>query len=140
MKTILFIHWWLLTMGVLTRDVVQPRQESAVVFVYRQREFGGNAYSIRLNGKQVGSLAPNRYLKLDVPPGHAKIESTKDYFSENQVISLLLQPGKTYYVKAVEDIDFLTRTLLLAAVRDEQARRELYRVRPAEIAPSAQKD
>lgn len=139
MKAILFIHWWLMT-SFLYRPDPQPRQESAVLFVYRQREFGGNAYSIRLNGKQVGSLAPNRYLKLTVLPGHIKIESAKDYFSENQSVSLVVQPGKMYYVKAVEDIDFMTRTLLLAQVSDEQARQELRRVKPIEIAPSAQKD
>lgn len=140
MKAILFTIWWLLTTGILTDDVVQLRQESAVLVVYRQREFGGNAYSIRLNGKQVGSLAPNHYLKLNVLPGRAKIESAKDYFSENQSISLAVQPGKTHYVKAVEDIDFLTRTLLLAPVSDEQARQELHRVKPAETAQSVQKD
>lgn len=140
MKTIFFSTWWLLTTGVLTSDVPQPRAEPSVLIVYRQREFGGSAYSIRLNGKRVGSLAPNRYLKLAIMPGHAKIESVKDYFSDNQVISLMLQPGKTYYVKAVEDIDFLARTLLLAPVSDEQARQELRRIKPVEIAPSAQKD
>ena len=139
MKAILFMHWWLTT-SLLFHPDPQPRQESAVLFIYRQREFGGNAYSIRLNGKQVGSLSPNRYLKLTVLPGYAKIESAKDYFSENQSVSLMLQPGRTYYVKAVEEVDFLTRTLLMAPVSDEQARQELRRVKPVEIAPSAQKD
>ena len=140
MKTALLTCWWLLTTGVLISDAPQPRQESAVLVVYRQREFGGNAYSIRLNGKQVGSLSPNRYLKLNTPAGRAKIESMKGYLSEYKTIWLTLQPGRTYYVKAVEDIDFLTRALLLAPVSEEQARQELRRDKPVEIAPSAQKD
>ncbi|WP_461056065.1 hypothetical protein [Spirosoma arcticum] len=141
MKTaLLLMCWWLLTTGVLISDAPQPRQESAVLVVYRQREFGGKPYAITLNGKEVGSLSPNRYLKLNTPAGRAKIESKKGYLSENQTIWLTLQPGRTHYIKAVEEVDFLTQTLLLAPVSEEQARQELRRVKPVEIAPSAQKD
>lgn len=140
MKTALLTCWWLLTTNSLISDAPQPRQESALLIVYRQREFGGKAYSITLNGKEVGSLSPNRYFKLNAPPGRAKIESKKGYLSENQTVWITLQPGRTHYVKAVEDVDFFTQTLLLAPVGDEQARQELRRVKPAETAQSAQKD
>lgn len=132
MKTALLPYWWLLATGSLNTDL-QPRTEFATLVVYRQREFGGNAYAIRLNGKNVGSLLPNHYVKLGAPPGRAKIESAKNYFSDNQTIWLTLQPGRTYYVKAVEEMDFMSRTLLLAPVSDEQAQRELRSIKPATL-------
>ena len=139
MKTIMLIYWWLSISG-SSNGNLQPRTELATLIVYRQREFGGNAYSVRLNGKEMGSLSPNHYLKLNAPPGRAKVESAKDYFSGNQTVWLTLQPGQTYYVKAVEEIDFLSRTLLMAPVGDEQARQELRRIKPVVIAPPAQNE
>ncbi len=109
----------------------QPRSGQARLIIYRQREFGGNNYGIRLNDRKLGTLSTNRFLQVDLPPGRVKIESVKDYFSENQQLLLNLQPGQTYYVKAVEDIDFLTRTLLMAPMKPEQAERELRNLKPA---------
>lgn len=140
MKAALLMCWWLLTTSFLKGIAPQPRQELALLIVYRQREFGGKSYSIMLNGKEVGSLPPNRYLKLNAPPGRARIESKKGYLSENQTVWLTIQPGQTYYIKAVEDVDFLTQTLLLAPVSEGQARPELRRIKPAETAQSVQKD
>ena len=139
MKMVLLISGWLFSSGILNGDT-QPRNESATLIIYRQREFGGKAYSITLNGKEVGSLSSNRYLKLVTPPGRAKIESKKHYISDNQTVWLTLQPGHTYYVKAVEEIDFLTQTLLMAPVGDEQARQELRRVKPTDSTPPAQNE
>lgn len=140
MKTALLLCWWLLAIPGPNSDVPQPRYEPATLIIYRQRDFGGNAYVIRLSGKEAGSLSPNRYLKVNTPPGRTKLESAKDYLSNNQTIWLTLQPGRTYYVKAVEEVDFLSRTLLLAPVSDEQARQELRRIKPVEIAPPAQNE
>ncbi|MGA0556497.1 hypothetical protein ACO2Q8_07595 [Larkinella sp. VNQ87] len=110
----------------------QPRSEQARVIIYRQREFGGNSYSIKLNDKKLATLPTNRSLQVEVAPGRVKIESVRDFFSENQELWLNLQPGQTYYVKAVEEIDFLTRTLLMAPISKEQAERELQKVKPLE--------
>ncbi|MET4108371.1 hypothetical protein [Hymenobacter sp. UYP22] len=104
---------------------------AARLVVYREREFGGNTYTLKLNDKVWGPLPANRYVQLEVPPGRTKLESVKDYFSENQTVWLEVQPGRTYFVKAVEEVDFLTRTLLMVPVREEQARRELLRLKPA---------
>jgi hypothetical protein len=56
-----------------------------------------------------------------------KVESTGNYLSDNQSVQLDAQPGRTYYLKAVEEIDFLIRTLLLAPVS------ELKGIKPAII-------
>lgn len=141
MKTALLTGWWLLTTGVLRGDVLQPRAESARLIIYRQKEFGGTNYTLFVNDKKAGVLPSNRYLQFDLPSGRTKIESEKDYYYKNaQTVWLTLQPGRTYYVKAVDEIDFLSRTLLMAPVGDEQARQELRRVKPVDSELPAQKD
>lgn len=136
MKLLLLIGLW----GMLVEgreDKEQPRNGMARLIIYRQREFGGNDYNIKLNDTKLGTLSTNRFFLLDVPPGRVKIESVKDYFSENQRLWLNLQAGQTYYVKAVEDIDFFTRTLLMAPIGQEQAERELRKIKPAKpLVPS----
>ncbi|SFQ83251.1 DUF2846 domain-containing protein [Hymenobacter arizonensis] len=119
-------------------EVPPPLQDApAHLVIYRQREFNGSAYAIRINGQKLGVLLPNRYLQLDLPPGRVKVESVRDYFSEKQTVQLEAQPGRTYYFKAVEDIDFLTRTLLLAPVSEAQGQRELQGIKPAPASRSA---
>ena len=135
MKAYVLVQAWLLVSG--WADVPQPSpSHPARLVIYRPREFGGNAYDIKINDRKQGALPPNRYLQLDLPPGRVKIESAKDYFSENQILWLNAQPGRTYYVKAVEEMDFLTRTLLFAPMRDEQGQRELQGIKPASLIPA----
>ncbi|MFD2570258.1 hypothetical protein ACFSUS_06400 [Spirosoma soli] len=130
MKALLFAPLWLLIS--LNDGFWQPRSDQARVIIYRQREFGGNAYAIKINDREKTQLPTNRYIQVDVLPGRVKLESVKDYFSDNQILWLIAQPGQTYYVKAVEEIDFLSRTLLLAPINEEQAQRELRKVKRIE--------
>jgi hypothetical protein len=132
MKALLLIPAWLLLSS--GAEVPQPTPDNpAHLVIYRQREFDGTPYTIKINDKKWGTLPANRYMQLDVPPGQVKVESTGYYFSDNQTIRLDAQPGRTYYLKAVEDIDFLTRTLLLAPVSEEQGQRELKGIKPATV-------
>jgi Protein of unknown function (DUF2846) len=132
MKAYVLVPAWLLLSG--WTEVPQPAPDNpAHLVIYRQREFDGSAYTIRINDKKWGLLPANRYLQLDVPPGRVKIESARDYFADNQTVQFNAQPGRTYYVKAVEEIDFLTRTLLLAPVSEEQGQRELQGIKPAAV-------
>ncbi|WP_165358909.1 hypothetical protein [Spirosoma sordidisoli] len=126
MNWLLNIGWWILLL------VQQPRAESARVVIYRQKEFGGNSYRIYINGKTKEVLPPNRYWQVDVSPGRTKIESGKDYYTDVQTVWLTLQPGRTYYIKAIEEIDFLSRTLLMKPVDENQARQELRKIKPIE--------
>jgi hypothetical protein len=126
--SVLMLAWLLLSSG--TTPPEPPQTNQARLVIYRLREFGGNAYDIKVNDQKAGPLPTNRYLQLDVPPGPVKIESVKNYFSENQTVQLDARPGRTYYVKAVEEMDFLTSALLLAPVREEQGQREAQGLKP----------
>jgi hypothetical protein len=127
--SVLVLAWLLLRSGAATPE--PPQGNPARLVIYRLREFGGSPYNIKVNDQKAGALPTNRYLQLDVPPGPIKIESARDYFSENQTVRLDARPGRTYYVKAVEEMDFLTRALLLAPVKEEQGQREVQGLKPA---------
>ena len=129
MKAMLLIPLWLLITG-LFEDHWQPRNGQARVIIYRQREFGSTPYDIAINDRKQGALPTNRYMQVDISPGRIKIESKKDYFSDNQTLWLNAQAGHTYYVKAVEEVDFLSRTLLIAPISEDQAQRELQKIKP----------
>ncbi|MCI1189432.1 DUF2846 domain-containing protein [Hymenobacter sp. DH14] len=130
MKAHVLLPVWLLLSG--WTDVPQPAQSNpAHLIIYRQREFDGTPYTIKINDQKLGTLPTNRYLQMDLPPGRVKIESARDYFSENQTLQLDAQPGRTYYIKAVEEVDFLSQTLLLAPVSEAQGQREVQNIKPA---------
>lgn len=131
MKARLLFPVWLLLSG-RANDAPPPVQgEPAHLFIYRQREFEGTTYDIKINDRKLGALPTNRYLQVDVPAGRVKVESALSYFSDNQTVQLDTQPGRTYYVKAVEEMDFLSSTLLLAPVSEAQGQRELVGIKPA---------
>ena len=134
MKMELLVYWWLLTLAATYAIVEQPRSEPSRLIIYRQKEFGGAGYTLRINDRKVGVLPPNHYFQLMITPGRTKIESGKTFYADSKVIWLKLQPGEVYYVKAVEEMDFLTRTLLMAPMTAEQAQRDLRKLKLAEPA------
>ncbi|RFP64363.1 DUF2846 domain-containing protein [Hymenobacter lapidiphilus] len=127
MRTSVLLATWLLLSGWVEAPPA-PQSTPARLVIYRQREFYGTSYAIKINDKQWGSLPTNRYLQLEVAPGRVKIESVS-YPSDNQITRLEVQAGRTYYIKAVEEVDFLTRTLLMAPVSEEQGQRETQRLK-----------
>lgn len=106
--------------------------EPAQLIIYRQKEFGGGIYPIHVNERKVGSIPPNRYFRLTISPGRTKIQSGIGYYTESQTVWLTLQSGGTYYVKAVEEMNFMMRTLLMAPVAEEQALREMRKLKSVE--------
>jgi hypothetical protein len=131
-KAHLLVQAWLL-LSSSAYDPGPAQNNPARVIIYRNREFFGGGYDIKINDKSQGLLPPNRYLQVDLPPGRVKIESGGTYFTDKRPLWLETQPGRTYYIKAVEEVDFLTNILLMAPMPDEQAQRELRGVKP--VAP-----
>ncbi|GAB3266236.1 hypothetical protein GCM10027347_34110 [Larkinella harenae] len=129
MKTVLYK---LLVAFSLTVELpAQP--EPAQLILYREKTFIwelGTAYPFKINDQKVGKLSSKRYVQLPLMPGRVKIEFYGDYFSNSRPLWLQVQPGQTYYVKAVVDVDFLTATLLMVPVSPQQARQEIKRMKP----------
>jgi hypothetical protein len=129
MKAHLFLQAWLL-LGNLAFEVGQAQSNQARLIIYRTREFGGSTYNIKINDKKQGALPTNRYLQVDLSPGRVKVQSMRDYFTENQTLWIDAQPGRTYYIKAIEEVDFLSQTLLIVPIGNEQAQQELRKIKP----------
>lgn len=136
MKTMLILLSLMASIG--WRVDEQPRSDMATVLIYRQREFGGRTYDLNLNGKPASYLSPNRFLKATIAPGRVKIQAEGPYLTDTKTLTFTAESGQIYYIKAVEDIDFMTRALLMARVSEEQAKRELSRIKPMEPAQSDQ--
>ena len=132
MSAHLLIQVWLLLSG-LAFEAGQTRSNQARLIIYRPRDFGGGTYTININDHKLGKLPTNRYLQVDLPTGRIKIESARDYVTENQILWIDAYPGRTYYVKGIEEIDFLSQMLLLAPIGPEQAQRELPGLKPASL-------
>jgi hypothetical protein len=140
MNTFLFSFLWLV--GV-SENIQQPKTEMATLVLYREKEFNlgrSKAYAFKIDNKEQILLSPNRYAQLRVMPGRIKIQFENDYFSTGKTLWLTMQPGRTYYVKVAVDVDFMRSTMLMAPVAEQEARQELRRMKPVEIAPSAQKN
>ncbi|MGM9511690.1 DUF2846 domain-containing protein [Larkinella sp. GY13] len=118
-----------LLLAISNNDLASQASHARLI-IYRQREFAGNAFEVKVNEKNQGFLPTNRYLELTLDAGRVKIETGRDYFSDPQTLWLTLQADRTYYVKAVEEVDFLSRTLLLAPIKETQALEELRTVKP----------
>ncbi len=137
--TLLWLYW--VTTALLINSVRdQPRSDMATVIIYRNREFGGMNYVVSVNGKEASSLATNRYIKVEVPMGRVVIHTRRKYLASDSKAYFDAQPSRTYYVKAVEDIGgvIIARSLLMGFVSEEQAKRELNRIKPMEPAQSNQ--
>lgn len=132
MKLLVIWMGWLLIWSTTIKDPTQPRSETATLYIYRGREFSALNYGIMVNGKRVSTLTSNRYLRVEIPAGKTVLETEKNYFSKEKAAFFMAESGKTYYVKAVDDADFMTRTLIFGFVSEDQAKRELARIKPME--------
>jgi hypothetical protein len=132
MKALTLFVWWFISVVALGFESDQPRSEKATLILYRQREYGAFSYVIHLNNERLGVLTTNRYIQVEIPAGHNSIQAKKSYIVTNKKVVFEAKPGVTYYVKAVDDFDYLGRSLLFGFVSEEQAKRELSRIKPME--------
>lgn len=130
-----------ITLGKMVGQTIPP--EPAQLILYREKEFmswRGKAYAFKINGQPMGKLSPNRFVQIALAAGRTEIEFVNDYFTNSRPLRLLLQPGQTYYVKAVVEVDFLRMMMIMAPVDGEQARQELLHMKPEPIQPARRPD
>ncbi len=132
MRTLTWCLVCLLLVSFTHDDPEQFRTETATLYIYRGREFGSFSYGIILNGEKVGSLSTNRFIRLSVPAGKTVLQGRQSYLVRGKPAYFTADAGKTYFVKAIEDVDFMTRYLRFGFVSEEQAKRELARIKPME--------
>ena len=139
MKRAFFVMLMALGLGEVAGQTISS--EPAQLILYREKEFmswRGKAYPFKINGQLMGKLSPNRFVQLSLAAGRTEIEFINDYFTNSRPLRLMLQPGQTYYVKAVVEVDFLSSMMVMAPVDSQQARQELLRMKPEPVRPATQ--
>lgn len=102
-------------------DDLQTKANTATLLIYRTKEFWGTAYELRINDNiKIANFRPNNYLEVSIPEGECWIESKK-YDSKTSRIRINAKAGHKYYIKGIEDNDFLLQALHLRQVDESKA-------------------
>ena len=102
--------------------------EPAVIFIFRRTGFQRSQFDIHINGQLVAKDFPGRaYFAIKTPPGELLLRTTgrPKYYMEEKTFRLRAEAGKTYYLEAVLDYDFLSGALYLVQRTEEDFRQRL---------------
>lgn len=120
---------WLACFILLIASSENP--DKATLYLYRQKEFLGTAYEIKVNGKFVASLASKSYLEIKISPGNTNIEAST-YRGSKRNVSIALQANQIYHIRAYEEVDFWDRFLVMQVVDAAVAKQEMIKCRKNE--------
>ncbi len=104
------------------------RGEPAVIFIFRKAGFQRNFFDIYINDQLVAKTFPGRsYFAIKTPPGELLLRTAghPKYYIEEKTFRLRAEAGKTYYLEAVLDYDFMSGALYLVQRTEEDFRRRL---------------
>ena len=108
-----------------------PDQDKASIYVYRGAGLGTAVlFQTILDGRVVGSLAPNTYQLLSVSPGQHTVTVTSQENTQQQKV--LAEAAKTYYFRVTVDMGWITARVLLQPVTEEEGRRGVVASKRAE--------
>lgn len=83
------------------------------ITLFRTKEYWGSGYEIRLNGETlINQFKSQHVVTFQLPPGAYWLESKK-YDSQTSRLRLEVKSGQHYYIRGIEDNDFLLRALHL---------------------------
>lgn len=112
---------WLWVSSTQAQTPPTELDEEGTVFFYRRGSFYSTNFLVHLNGQLVTKYFPGRtYFFVKVPPGtlHLRTSGYPAYYVTEKTFQLEVKPGKTYYLEAVPDVDFVSSALYLVQ-RDE---------------------
>ncbi len=133
MKWILTMACWL-ALGSHGGILMVGETKAQLVF-FREKEFLGGSFPLKINGVLVTNWAPGRYFRVTIPPGklHLSTLGTRVAGAEiqgHQVLDLEVQAGQTYYIKAFQIVDIYTSELHLKPVSEAKAKAEMRNLKP----------
>ncbi len=111
-----------------TQQTPKGNDEPAVIFIFRRAGFQRNFFDIYINNQLVAKTFPGRsYFAIKTPPGELLLRTTghPKYYIEEKTFRLRAEAGKTYYLEAVLDYDFMSGALYLVQRTEEDFRRRL---------------
>lgn len=104
------------------RQFAQPTTGNAGLYAYRDSGMGGALKrAIWVDGKCVGTTAPNVFFYTEVVGGKDYVISTESEFSPNN-LSLLLEAGKNYFIRQYIKMGLFVGGADLELVTEEQGK------------------
>ncbi|MFN3850265.1 MAG: hypothetical protein ACK4NY_12595 [Spirosomataceae bacterium] len=108
---------------------LQTKSNTATLIIYRTKEFWGTAYEVRINENiRVENFRPNNAVEIQIPEGVYVIESKK-FDSKSSKLKIDAKAGNKYYIKGIEDNDFLLQALHLRLVDENKGIIETQKLR-----------
>jgi hypothetical protein len=106
----------------------KAKDEPAVIFIFRKTGFQRSLFEIYINDQLIAKDFPGRaYFAIKTPPGELLLRTAgrPKYYIEEKTFRLRVDAGKTYYLEAVLDYDFMSGALYLVQRTEEDFRRRL---------------
>jgi len=94
------------------------------IYIHRGNGIGSAiVFQAVIDGKTVGSLAPNTYLLAKVPTGSHSISVTSNENSEQMTIKV--EPKGNYFLKVTPAMGFGSARVHLSSVSEEQGKKDV---------------
>lgn len=108
---------------------LQTQTNTATLIIYRTKEYWATGYEVRINENiRIENFKPNNAVEIQIPEGVYVIESKK-YNSKTSKLRIDAKAGNTYYIKGIEDNDFLLQALHLRLVDENKGITETQKLR-----------
>lgn len=99
---------------------LQTKSNTATLIIYRTKEFWGTGYEVKINENiRIEYFRPNNAVEIQIPEGVYVIESKK-FDSKTSKLRIDAKAGNKYYIKGIEDNDFLLKALHLRLVDENK--------------------
>lgn len=120
---VLGLVWLSLLLSAFTGDALQKEASTATLIFYQRGSFANGNFKLIINDQIVADpFLARTYLEVTVPVGNLTIRTASDRFGEeSKRFAFTTAPGKTYYIEAIMDYDFMIRSLYLVQREEQEA-------------------
>lgn len=112
-----------LLLAAFTGDTSPKEASTATLIFYQRGSFANGSFKLMINDQTVADpFLARTYFEVTVPVGNLTLRTVSDRFGEDSKrFTFNTAPGKTYYIEAVMDYDFMIRSLYLVQREAQEA-------------------
>lgn len=112
-----------------------PSAERATVVLYRRKDYFGSDFTVKINSQVVTQrFSNNEYFRLDIPAGKIRVETEGDFITEKKNMTFTVNANETLFLKGIVDYDYLSNALYFKRTANDQAAKEMVKLKPDETA------
>ena len=115
--------WLGLLLSAFTGDTSPQAASTATLIFYQRGSFANGSFRLVVNDQIVADpFLARTYFEVTVPAGNLTLRTISDRFGEDSKrFTFTTAPGKTYYIEAIMDYDFMIRSLYLVQREAQEA-------------------